>query len=353
MEQAALFEIRKNQTTRCLACCHYCMLNPGSIGVCGTRINRDGILYSLVYGNIVGPAIDPVEKKPLNHFLPGSTLLSFGTLGCNFGCLFCQNDWMSQATKISNKQISNKQIEIERTISRLSRKATPEELIDRAISSGSAGIAYTYNEPAIFVEFAYDVMKRAKKNGLKNVFVSNGYESGETFAYIKDYLDAINIDLKSFRPEFYRNLCKASIEPVKENIKRYFNIGIETEVTTLVIHGYNDSCEELTDIAKFLALISLDIPWHVSAFSPAYKIVNVPPTPAKSVIKAWEIGKKAGLRYVYTGNIDSDKHVDTVCPTCSALLVERRGYNTILKHINLSTGACKSCHTKIYGVWKI
>jgi len=348
MKEAVLYKPQVNRLVRCLACSWYCTITPGQTGICATRMNNGGKLYSLVYGKIIGPALDPVEKKPLHHFLPGSTVLSFGTLGCNFGCLFCQNDWMSQTTK-SPKTVRK----IQHTIDQLSTSVTPKQLVDLAIRKHAVGIAYTYNEPAIFVEFALDVMKLAKKSGLKNIFVSNGYESAETFSYIKQYLDAINIDLKSFRREFYRKICKSDIEPVKENIKRYFDAGIETEVTTLIIPGFNDSKRELTDIAKFLFHISPDLPWHVSAFYPAYKMMDVPPTPPHTVISAWEIGKSAGLRYVYAGNISDTKHTTTVCPNCQTVLVERFGYETIVRQIDLQTGQCKRCHTAIYGTWSV
>jgi pyruvate formate lyase activating enzyme len=346
MKQAVLYTSVGDDVVRCLACSWYCRISPKHVGLCATRFNREGKLYSLVYGRIIGPELDPIEKKPLHHFLPGQTILSFGTLGCNFGCLFCQNDWMSQTTK-SKKSIS----EIQNTIGQLSIPFTPKEIVAQAIQVHAAGIAYTYNEPAIFTEFAHDTAKLAKKNGLMNVFVSNGFESDETFDYTREFIDAINIDLKSFRPDFYGKICKADIHPVKNNIKRYFDAGIETEVTTLVIPGLNDSIGELTDIARFLVNISPDIPWHVSAFSPAYRMMDTPSTPASTVIAAWEIGKKAGLRFVYTGNLADPSHSSTVCPNCKTVLVQRRGYKTVIKGINLATGGCSHCLTKIYGVW--
>jgi pyruvate formate lyase activating enzyme len=361
MKLADLYTSEKNRVVKCLACSWYCRISPDQIGVCATRVNRNGKLYSLVYGRIIGPELDPIEKKPLHHFLPGQTVLSIGTLGCNFGCLFCQNDWMSQTMKYTNlprrqaglqiNKSANRINDIKKTITQLSTPFTPQAIVEATIKSGAAGIAYTYNEPAIFVEFVHDTAKLAKKHKLKNIFVSNGFESKETFDYTKEYIDAINIDLKSFRSDFYRNSCKADIEPVKENIKRYFNAGIETEVTTLVIPDLNDSESELTDIATFLVNISPDIPWHVSAFSPAYKMMDTPPTPTGTVINAWKIGKKAGLHYVYAGNISDTQHTSTICPTCNAVLIERVGYNTTIKDIDLSTGNCIHCHTKIYGVW--
>jgi pyruvate formate lyase activating enzyme len=333
---------------RCTACAWYCRIKPGQVGVCATRLNQDGKLYSLVYGKAIGLHDDPVEKKPLYHFIPGSRLLSFGTVGCNFGCEFCQNWEMSQVNKMTDDRL---QITArENLIEKMSITASPEDLVKMAIRVGAVGIAYTYNEPAIFAEYAHDTMVAAKKAGLKNVYVSNGFESQETVDYLKDYLDAINIDLKSFRAEFYREVCKAKIEPVKENIQRFYEAGIETEVTTLLIPGYNDTDKELTDIARFLAGISPDMPWHISAYFPAYKL-DAPPTPAKTLERAYAIGKLAGLRYVYVGNVADESRSTTTCPKCQNELVKRWGYETEVLGINLKKGACKKCGEKIYGVY--
>jgi len=256
MKQAVLYEKLGNDLVRCTACSWHCRIAPNQVGICATRLNQKGKLYSLVYGLAIGLHLDPVEKKPLFHFYPGEKLLSFGTCGCNFGCLFCQNWEMSNQIKNQKSKIKNLKKELTNFIKAMSQKITPKEIVEMAIFAGAKGIAYTYNEPAIFIEFAHDCMVLAKKKGLKNVFVSNGFESKESFDYIKDYLDAINIDLKSFQSSFYQKICLAKIEPVKENIKRYFAGGIETEVTTLVIPGYNDSQKELEQIAQFLVSIS-------------------------------------------------------------------------------------------------
>lgn len=349
MKKAVLFEKLENNLVRCLACSWYCRIDEGQVGICATRYNQGGDLYSLVYGQAIGLHLDPVEKKPLYHFYPASTLLSFGTVGCNFGCLFCQNWEMSNLVKSLKSKVKSLKKEILDFIKKISQKITPKEIVEIAVSEGAKGIAYTYNEPAIFVEFAYDCMKLAKKKGLVNVFVSNGFESKETFSYIKDYLDAINIDLKSFNPKFYQKICLAKIEPVKGNIKKYFQAGIETEVTTLIIPGKNDSQEELTQIAQFLAGVSQDIPWHISAFYPAYKMVNVPPTPVETLISAYKIGKKAGLKYVYVGNVYDPKRSSTFCPKCGALLIEREGYRVAV--VGLKGGKCGQCGEEVYGRW--
>jgi len=349
MKQAVLYERLKDKKARCLACSWYCRIALSQTGVCATRYNQDGRLYSLVYGKAIGLHLDQVEKKPLFHFYPGETLLSFGTAGCNFGCLFCQNWEMSNLVKSLKLKVKSLKEGLLGFINRMSVKITPKEIIEMAVERKAKGVAYTYNEPAIFVEFAYDCMALAKKKGLKNVFVSNGFESKESFDYIKDYLDAINIDLKSIQPEFYQKICQAKIEPVKENIKRYFQAGIETEVTTLVIPGYNDKEEEFKSIAKFLGSVSKDIPWHISAFYPAYKMVEVPPTPLETLIKAYEIGQKAGLNYVYIGNVYDPKRSSTYCPRCGEVLIEREGYQTRTVSLDKKKSSCQKCGEKIYG----
>jgi pyruvate formate lyase activating enzyme len=353
MEKAILSKKIGENITQCLACSWYCKIAPGKVGICATRLNRNGVLYSLVYGKAIGLHLDPVEKKPLHHFLPGVKVLSFGTLGCNFSCLFCQNWEMSQINKSQPRLNRGKNSEKELTelIDQLSITISPAEIVEMAKRKKACGIAYTYNEPAIFVEFTHDTAKLAKKKGLYNIYVSNGFESIETFNFVKDYIDAINIDLKSFRNEFYQKVSRAKLSPVLDNIKRFFQAGIETEVTTLIIPNFNDSKQELTAIANFLANISTDIPWHISAFYPAYKMLDVPPTPHKTLIQAYDIGKKAGLRYVYIGNVPDLVHSSTYCPKCDQLLISRLGYKIEIKEINLKTGCCKNCNQKIYGIW--
>ena len=336
MKLAKLYKKLAEKKVQCLACSWYCRIAEGKTGICRTRINQKGELYSLVYGRAIGLQLDLVEKKPLFHFLPGKYLLSFGTAGCNFGCRFCQNWTQSQGSKLGMKI---EEVEI-----------TPKEIVELALAQKAAGIAYTYNEPAIFIEFAYDTAKLARKKGLKNVFVSNGFESEESFQYIKPYLDAINIDLKSFSNKFYTQICKAKIEPVKANIKKYFQAGISTEVTTLLIPQHNDSDEELKQTAQFLAGISKDMPWHISAFHPDYQMLDVPVTKHEDLLRAYKIGKQAGLRYVYLGNIDDPEHSVTNCPKCQAVLIDRTNYQGVIKNLD-HAGRCKKCREKIYGAW--
>jgi pyruvate formate lyase activating enzyme len=256
---------------------------------------------------------------------------------------------MSQVNKL--QATSNRQQEkIRGIINGMSTDASPKEMVERAAENGCRGIAYTYNEPAIFPEYAHDTMELAREKGLKNVYVSNGFESQETFEYLNKYLDAINIDLKSFREEFYREVCKAKIGPVKKNIKRFFEAGIETEVTTLVIPGYNDTDKELTEIARFLVSISAEIPWHISAYSPAYKL-EAPPTTHKTLVRAYNIGRQAGLRYVYLGNANDEVRLSTKCPQCEALLVRRWWHGAEVINLDIKKGKCKECGEKIYGFY--
>jgi len=261
---------------------------------------------------------------------------------------------MSQVNKISNYklQITNLKQELMSIIERGSVESSPSEIVRMALKLGADGIAYTYNEPAIFAEFAHDTAKLAKKRGLRNVYVSNGFESQEAFEYVKDYLDAINIDLKSFQKDFYMKVCKAKINPVLENVERFFKSGIETEVTTLIIPGQNDSSEEFGQIAKWLCGISKDIPWHLSAFYPAYKLMDIPPTPHETLIRAYNIGKKAGLRYVYVGNVLDAVRSSTFCPKCEKLLVKRVGYEVKITGLDQADGRCRFCREQIYGLWE-
>lgn len=331
----------------CTACSWYCTVSDNHLGICQTKLNKNGILYSLVYGRPVGLHLDSVEKKPLHHFLPGTRLLSFGTIGCNFGCLFCQNWDISQINKLRMKSEKLRVDAIRHIISEISQTMTPRQIVDMAINAGAKGIAYTYNEPAIFTEFAHDTAEIAKENGLVNVFVSNGYESKETFEYIKGVIDAINIDLKSYRNDFYRLVCKAKLKPVLDSIERYFSASVVTEVTTLIIPGYNDSTDELTNISQFLFNISPDIPWHISAFYPSYKLKDMPPTSRSSLLRAYEIGKETGLHHVYVGNINDQIHSSTYCPKCQRCLIERNGYDMRMKD-DFTSGTCR-CGTRIYG----
>ncbi|MGI6278294.1 MAG: AmmeMemoRadiSam system radical SAM enzyme [Patescibacteria group bacterium] len=342
MKKSKLFKKLGNSQVVCQACHRYCQIAAGQRGACSVRENKDGQLYSLVYGWAVGPSIDPVEKKPLFHFLPGTKALSFGTLGCNFSCQFCQNWSQSQGVKQEKEPLH--------LIEQQSRKLSPKQLVNLALKKNCASIAYTYNEPAVFVDYAYETMRLARQKGLKNIFVTNGYQSPESFELTKDYLDAVNVDLKSFGDDFYQKICGgAKLAPVLENIKKYHQAGIWTEVTTLVISGENDSAKELTQMAKFIKKVSPDIPWHLSAFHPDYQMMDKGPTSWGKLVEAYEIGQGVGLNYVYLGNIVSPKHASTYCPKCGQELVKRDGY--YLLESNLKDGECLGCGQDISGVW--
>jgi len=325
---------------KCDACSQYCYIPKGHRGVCGVRENKGGTLYTLVYDKVLGLHPDPVEKKPLYHFLPGTRSFSFGTVGCNFHCEFCQNSDMSQAPK----PLYGGSGEV------FGEKRTPASLVKEALSLGCKSIAYTYNEPAIFIELAHDTMRLAKERGLKNIFVSNGYESEEALELVAPYLDAMNIDLKSFSPEFYSKICGGRFSAVIDTIRRAHKKGIWLEVTTLVIPGRNDSDEELRQIAGFIAGVSADIPWHISRFFPMHRMLDVKPTPLPTLERAYGIGKAAGLKHVYVGNVREDTHNDTVCPKCGSICIRRGPYYGGLEN-HLADGKCPSCKTGIAGVW--
>jgi pyruvate formate lyase activating enzyme len=351
MHRCTLFKKLAGKKVQCTACRHACIIPEGNSGICAVRMNKDGVLYLLVYGKASAIHTDPVEKKPLFHFLPGSKILSVGTVGCNFGCDFCQNWDLSQASKeVKKRLLQEKQQELlDVEVSEFGYELSPQKIVETCVREKIPAIAYTYNEPVIFFEYAFDTMKLAKKEGMKNIFVSNGYESEEALDKMKGYLDAMNIDLKSFNEDFYRSLCKAKLAPVLETIKHAHKLGIWLEITTLVIPGKNDSDEELGQIAAFIAAVDKNIPWHVTAFHPEYKMDNVSPTPKESLLRAYDIGKNAGLHFVYVGNILDDEHSSTYCPKCKTVLIKRSWHDvTVMKDFKNET--C-NCGERIAGVW--
>lgn len=329
-----LWEEAGEGRVRCKLCAHRCLIPPGGRGICGVRENRAGKLYSLVYGRLVSHALDPVEKKPLFHFLPGTETLSIAAVGCNFRCDFCQNHEISQFPQ-EHGRIVGEEVE-------------SEEIVYAAKTTHARSISYTYTEPTIFFEFCCETGKLAVKDGLRNIFVTNGYMTPEALAEAKGWLHAANVDLKSFSEEFYRRFCGASLAPVLETIGRMWELGIWVEVTTLIIPGRNDSEEELRWVAEFLVGISPDIPWHVSRFVPAYRARDLPPTPRSTLRRAREIGLSAGLRFVYMGNVPGEGE-DTPCPSCGKVLVRRLGFYVRQNHIQ--DGHCPHCGAVIPGVW--
>jgi pyruvate formate lyase activating enzyme len=330
----ASFWKNKDNKIHCQLCNHYCLISNGNTGICAVRKNIDDKLYSLVYAKVIAVNIDPIEKKPLFHFLPGSLSYSIATVGCNFRCQHCQNGDISQ---LAEKEFGTDFIP--------GRDTTPEEIISEAKASGCQSIAYTYTEPTIFAEFALECMKLAKDTGLKNVWVSNGYTSMEAWPEILPYLDAINVDLKFFTNENYLKICGAKLQPVLDNLKYLHQNKIHLEVTTLIIPGLNDSDEEILQIAKFIKNeLSPDVPWHVSRFFPQYKLIDKDPTEEDLIYKAISIGKEAGLHYVYGGNVTSEGLENTLCPKCENLIVERIGYQ--VKRFD-DKGKCLKCGQKI------
>jgi pyruvate formate lyase activating enzyme len=336
MKEAMVYEKLGNGQVQCHLCSHNCLIKDGQRGICAVRENKEGTLYSLVYGKIISMNIDPIEKKPLFHFLPGSTSLSIATVGCNFRCKHCQNYEISQFPRERKFEIPGKD-------------ATPEEIVEAAIRHGCESISYTYTEPTIFFEFAYDCARLAHEKGIRNVFVSNGYTGPEAARLIAPYLDANNIDLKG-SDAFYKEICGARLQPVKDTIRLMHGLGIWVEVTTLIIPGHNDSEKDLTDIAEFIVSVDAEIPWHVSQFYPTYKLLDKPRTPVATLRKAREVGLSLGLKYVYEGNVPGEGGENTYCPSCGKLLIKRFGYSILENHI--SDGRCFSCATSLGGLWQ-
>lgn len=351
-----LYKKLSDNKIQCTACKWYCVIPEGFVGVCSVRANVGGKLKLLVENYAAAYHIDPIEKKPFYHFFPGTRIFSLGTFGCNFGCEFCQNWDISQTPKfVKTESIRAKKTPIEgieKFIKKHSVYLPAEKIVELTLKYNLPSIAFTYNEPTIFAEYAYKTMKIAKKHGLFGVFVSSGYESKETLDLMEGYIDAYNIDLKGATEEFYQKVVHTKLKNVLETIEEIYKHGKWIEITTLVIPGYNDSEKDLRFIAKFIAGLSKDIPWHITAFYPAYKFTDVPPTSFSSLEKAYEIGKEEGLNYVYTGNIPNKDTESTYCPKCGNILIERFGYSVKVKGLDLETGKCKNCGLKIPGVWK-
>jgi len=332
---AMLFEVREGQQVHCRLCAHACRIKEGQRGVCGVRENRGGVLYSLVYGAVIAENVDPIEKKPFFHLYPGSRSYSLATVGCNFRCLFCQNHEISQLPR-QRRDIPG-------------RSVTAAEIVSRAVRAGARTIAYTYTEPTVFFEFALDTARLADAEGIKNVFVTNGYLSAAALAAIAPYLNAANVDLKSFREEFYREQCGARLQPVLDTIAGMKRAGVWVEVTTLLIPGLNDSEDELGDIAGFISALGKEIPWHISRFHPQYRMLAGEATPPERIRRAREIGKARGLKYVYSGNLPGDEGENTRCAQCGELLIGRYGFS--IEALKLRNGACPRCGTPLDGIF--
>jgi len=329
MKEAYLYQKLKNQKVRCQTCAHYCQLAPVQRGLCGVRENIDGKLIALNYGKIAAINIDPIEKKPFFHFLPDSRSLSIATVGCNFFCKNCQNFDISQAPK-PNKPVTGEEF-------------SPEQIVEIAVKNKLPSISYTYVEPTIFLEYALDIMKLAKKAGLKNNWVSNGFLSPESAKLVIPYLDAINIDIKGFSDEFYQSNCGAKLQPVLETSKLMKKSSVWVEITTLAIPTLSDSEEMFKQIAQFIFQeLGPETPWHISQFCGAisWKLQHLPDTPVETLEKAWQIGKETGLKYVYTGNVPGLPSEDTYCPKCQTLCIDRTSY--LIRRLD-KNGQCPKC----------
>jgi pyruvate formate lyase activating enzyme len=337
MKEAYLYEKLEGGKVRCSLCNHRCVIKEGAKGICGVRENRDGVLMTLVYGKIIAGHVDPIEKKPLFHFLPGSRSYSIATVGCNFRCRFCQNSDISQMPADYNRIMGD--------------DMTPEQIVEEAKASRSSTIAYTYTEPTIYYELARDTARLAASHRIRNVFVSNGYMTEECLQDIGSTLHAANVDLKAYTDSFYKEQCGARLEPVLKSIGKMVETGVWLEVTTLLIPGLNDSEKELREIAGFLAGQDPNIPWHISRFHPTYRLTDRDATSANSIQRAREIGYEAGLRYVYTGNLPGDEGEKTFCHGCHALLIDRFGFS--VRKNAIRDGKCPQCGTEIPGVWSL
>ena len=323
---------------RCGVCAHRCLVRPGRSGICGARTNRAGTLWCSAYGAVVAASLDPIEKKPLFHVDPGSLAYSVATTGCPFHCTFCQNWEIAQGPRLG--------------LAIPQRPMPPARLVEEALASAASSIAYTYVEPTVFLEYALETAALARRAGLRNLFITDGYATPEAVDLLAPVLDAANVDLKSFDDRSYRRLCGATLAPVLEAIQAYARAGVWLELTTLVIPGHNDTDAELRDIAGWIAAtLGPHVPWHISRFHPAYRMPDVPPTPAATLRRAADIGREAGLHHVYVGNAPELGLEDTACVGCGTLLIRRRGYRT--STVLGPAGECPGCGRHLEGRWPV
>jgi len=336
MKEAMLWEKLPGGSIQCHLCAHMCTIRPGKKGICHVRENRGGTLFTLTYGKLIATHVDPIEKKPLFHFQPGSLSYSIATPGCNFTCKHCQNASISQMPQEMGR------VEGE--------FMSPVNIVNDALTHHCKSISYTYTEPTVFFEYAYETAVIAHERGLRNIFVTNGFMTERAIKMLAPVLDGANIDLKAHSDDFYRKICGGRLEPVKRAIAAMVEQGIWVEVTTLIIPGYNDDPKQWEEIADFLLSIDPGIPWHISAFYPTYHLTDAPPTPAKLLSKARETGLSRGLKFVYTGNIPGDEGENTYCPGCGKRLIHRVGF-TIFENL-LEDGACPYCQVTLEGEWE-
>lgn len=333
-----------DETIRCILCPHYCILQEGKAGICRTRENFRGELYSLSYGNPCSLSVDPIEKKPLFHFFPGSKIYSLATAGCNFHCLNCQNWSISQASPAELKHY----------------ELIPKDIVSEALRHNTGSIAFTYTEPTVFYEYILDIAKIAHSNEVKTVLISNGYINEEPLTELSKWLNAANIDLKCFDDTIYRKLTGGKLQPVLDTLKTLQKNGVWLEITNLIIPGWTDSPEMIKAMCEWLADNGFkDTPLHFSRFFPTYKLSQIRPTAESSLVKAREIAEKAGIKYVYIGNIPDLHGENTSCPACGHRLVEREGYLVKQNDIKINQeeknplrmGLCRFCGEVISGVW--
>jgi pyruvate formate lyase activating enzyme len=333
MKEAMFYKTVRDDILQCELCPQFCVLKPGDRGKCHVRENKNGKLYSLVYAKPCSIAIDPVEKKPLFHFLPGSKTFSISTVGCNLDCKACQNWEISQANP---EDVPAKEMQ-------------PEEVVAEALKHNCESISYTYIEPSIFFEYVLDIAKLARQKGLKNIMVTNGFLNPEPIQELYKYIDAANIDLKSFSEEFYKDMCEGRLQPVLDAIKQIKSMGVWIEITTLVIPGQNDNREDIRNMFKWIkANVGADTPVHFSRFFPCYKLLNIEPTPIDTLRDCYEIATEVGLKYIYVGNVLDTHFHQTVCPKCGMEVIDRSPRYE-LEEVHLEDGACKFCKTRIAG----
>ncbi|HQK42645.1 MAG TPA: AmmeMemoRadiSam system radical SAM enzyme [Anaerolineaceae bacterium] len=332
--EALLYEKLADNKVRCQLCAHHCLIADGKRGICRVRENKAGVLYSLTYGKLIAAHVDPIEKKPMFHFYPGSRSFSIASPGCNFDCQWCQNWEISQGDSAA--------------AAARCPYTPPQDVVSAAKREGCLSISYTYTEPTVFFEFTQDVGILAREAGLKNVYVSNGYMSPQTIALLARWLDAANVDIKAFSDEVYRKHIGARLQPVLDACSLLKQAGVWLEITTLLIPGLNDDEAQIRGLTRYIVReLGAETPWHVSRFFPQYKYQNTDATSVGSIEKAMEIGKAEGLRYVYAGNIAGS--ADTYCPQCGAVLIKRSGMSTLSSRVS-HKGACPVCGARIAGV---
>lgn len=360
VHEARFYEPLADNAVLCTLCPHDCHIAEGGRGACGVRYNHQGCLYTLVYDKVISREVNPIEKKPLFHFYPGSYAYSIATVGCNLRCSFCQNWQISQWPKMHLPKKLGAKVDVAADPESIcplladlqgvvaGKTISPGQIVEAAVKTGCISISYTFTEPTIFYELAYDTAAIAHKHGLKNNFVSNGFINEAPLRELATVLDAANIDLKFFRDESYRRVSRARLQPILDAIRLYHELGVWLEITTLIIPDLNDSDEELHQIAEFIYDLDPAIPWHVTQYYPAYKMFDHPPTPVATLRRARKIGLETGLRYVYEGNVPGEGGENTYCYKCHALLIERYGFH--VRKNRISDSQCPDCGTPIDGV---